>query len=340
MDRYANEIENLYKTHGICKTIPTPLTSIAQALGYVVKYFLLTAENSHISGATFYKKKQILINPDEHGNRYSFTLAHELGHILLGHWYDCTDEYDTRDDINNPKQGTQDYDAKEIATELLMPEKEFLAEWEKCHDIVQLAETFEVPIAETKVRLRKLEIQLLNSGKYANTINRLYETYKIPRVYPVPVLDIVNALGYKLFEFTSDFTFRNNGENEDIDAAICYKKREIVLSRLVFGGRYSFTLAHEIGHLVLGHGKDNEEEYKYDRRADIEYEPLPSEIMAPNRKTKEYEATEFAAELLMPENKFKEIWESRKNIGELANFFDVTRAIARVRMQRLGIKYE
>ena len=156
MDRYASEIENLYKTHGICKTIPTPLTSIAQALGYVVKYFLLTAENRHISGVTFYKKKEILINPDEYGRRYSFTLAHELGHILLGHCNDCTDEYDTRDDINNPKQGTREYDANEFAAELLMPEKEFLAEWEKCHDIVQLAETFDVSIAATKVRLRKL----------------------------------------------------------------------------------------------------------------------------------------------------------------------------------------
>ena len=52
-------------------------------------------------------------------------MAHELGHILLGHCDDCTDEYDTRDDINNPKQGTREYDANEFATELLMPEKEF-----------------------------------------------------------------------------------------------------------------------------------------------------------------------------------------------------------------------
>jgi len=62
MGRYTKEIENLYTKHGICKTIPTSLTSIAQALGYVVKYFLLTAENRYISGVTFYKKKEILIN--------------------------------------------------------------------------------------------------------------------------------------------------------------------------------------------------------------------------------------------------------------------------------------
>lgn len=333
MDRYANEIENLYKTHGICETIPTPLTSIAQALGYVVKYFLLTAENRHISGVTFYKKKEILINPDEYGRRYSFTLAHELGHILLGHCDDCTDEYDTRDDINNPKQGTRDYDAKEIATELLMPEKEFLAEWDKCHDIVQLAETFEVSIAETKVRLRKLEIQLLNSGKYANTINRLYEAYKIPRVYPVPLDDIVKALRYKVFEFALDEAYK------DIAGVIYYKEKKIVIGPLEVGVRFRFTLAHEIGHIVLGHGKDNEKEY--DTRAEIEYADPLSEIIAPDRKTKEYDATEFAAELLMPENKFKEIWErSRKNIKELANFFDVPIAVAKVRMQRLGIKYE
>ena len=158
MDRFANEIENIYKTYGIFRTIPAPLTAIAQALGYVVKYFLLTAENRHISGVTFYKKKEILINPDEYGRRYSFTLAHELGHIVLGHDCDSVDEYDTRDDINNPKQGTREYDANEFAAELLMPAEAFLNEWNQCSDIAQLAETFDVSIAAAKVRLKKLGV--------------------------------------------------------------------------------------------------------------------------------------------------------------------------------------
>lgn len=158
MDRFASKIEDMYKTYGIKKTIPTPLTAIAQALGYAVKYFLLNAENRHISGVTFYKEKEILINPDEYGRRYSFTLAHELGHILLGHSGDCEDEYDTRDDVNNPHQGAREYDANEFAAELLMPAKEFTEEWDKCKDVAQLAEMFDVSITATKVRLKKLGV--------------------------------------------------------------------------------------------------------------------------------------------------------------------------------------
>ena len=158
------------------------------------------------------------------------------------------------------------------------------------------------------------------ADKYADTINGLYEEYKIPRIYPVQLLDIVKALGYTAHYFVV------KPDNEDLAGATYYKEKQIFISPIEFGGRYNFTLAHEIGHIVLGHGKDNEREY--DTRA---------EIIAPERKTKEYDANEFATELLMPEEKFREIWESRKNINELAFFFDVTQAEVKVRMQGLGI---
>ena len=157
--------------------------------------------------------------------------------------------------------------------------------------------------------------------KYVEKINKLYEQYNIPRVYPVPLLDIVKALGYVAQYFIV------NSSNEDLAGATYYKEKQIFISPIEFGGRYNFTLAHEIGHIVLGHGKDNEREY--DTRA---------EIIAPEIKTKEYDANEFAAELLMPEEKFREIWKERENILELANFFDVSQSAAKVRMARLGIK--
>lgn len=159
--------------------------------------------------------------------------------------------------------------------------------------------------------------------KYADKINGLYKDYNIPQIYPVPLLEIVEALGYRAGYFIV------NADNEDLAGATYYKEKRIFVSPIEFGGRYKFTLAHEIGHIVLGHDRDNEREY--DTRA---------EIVAPEYKTREYEANEFAAELLMPAEKFKEVWENRKNTLELANFFDVTHAAAKVRMERLGIRYE
>ena len=161
------------------------------------------------------------------------------------------------------------------------------------------------------------------ADKYADKIKELYDRYNIPRVYPVPLLDIVKALGYTAHYFIV------NSDNEHLAGATYYKEKRIFVSPIEFGGRGNFTVAHELGHIILGHDKDNDREY--DTRA---------EIIAPDDKTREYDANEFAAELLMPAEKFKEVWENRKNIKELANFFDVTQAAAKVRMQRLGIGYE
>ena len=80
---------------------------------------------------------------------------------------------------------------------------------------------------------------------------------------------------------------------------------------------------------MLGHDKDNDREY--DTRA---------EILAPERKTKEYDANEFAAELLMPATKLKEIYDRNGSIPKLAIFFNVSLAAVQVRMKKLGINYE
>ena len=161
------------------------------------------------------------------------------------------------------------------------------------------------------------------ADKYANEIKELYEQYNVPRVYPVPLLDIVKALGY-----TAQY-FVVKPDNQDLAGATYYKEKKIFISPIEFGGRYNFTLAHEIGHIVLGHDKENDREY--DTRA---------EIIAPERKTNEYDANEFAAELLMPEDEFRKIWEKNHDLIELAVAFNVTIAATKVRMAKLGIKYE
>ena len=163
----------------------------------------------------------------------------------------------------------------------------------------------------------------MSVDKYKEKIDEIYEKYNISRVYPVPLLDIVKALGYEARYFIV------KPDNINLAGATYYKEKKIFISPIEFGGRCNFTVAHELGHIILGHDEDNDREY--DTRA---------EIIAPEYKTREYDANEFAAELLMPAEKFKEVWEEKQDLLSLALFFNVSIMATNVRMSRLGMKYE
>ena len=78
---------------------PVPLDDIVRCIGYKVDFFEVTIENEHISGAVYYNDKQIWLNPNDIIKRRNFTLAHELGHILLWH------EKDSQNGNNTPITG-------------------------------------------------------------------------------------------------------------------------------------------------------------------------------------------------------------------------------------------
>lgn len=159
--------------------------------------------------------------------------------------------------------------------------------------------------------------------RYTDLIDRVYEQYKIPTKFPVPLISISTALGYEVKYFEINKT------TEDLSAVTFYKKRQIFISPNESGGRFRFTLAHELGHILLGHGNDRESEF--DTRENM---------WNPNKEHREYEADEFAAELLMPEEKFKEIWNATKDISTVKMFFNVSVAAIKTRMKNLEIKYE
>lgn len=109
--------------------------------------------------------------------------------------------------------------------------------------------------------------------------------------------------------------FEINTTTEDLSAVTFYKKKQIFISPNEAGGRFRFTLAHELGHILLEHGNDRESEF--DTRKNM---------WNPNKKSREYEADEFVAELLMPEEKFKEVWSATKDVPTTAMFFNVSKA--------------
>ncbi len=85
--------------------------------------------------------------------------------------------------------------------------------------------------------------------------------------------------------------------------------------------RQRYTLAHEIGHIVLGHIHK-----KY-----IIWDSIIQDI------THEREANIFAAELLMPE---KEVIEKAKTLSleELSAYFRVSKSSMQIRLKELGIR--
>lgn len=158
MDRFAHVINDVYKKYDIPRIFPVPLSDIAEALGYGIFYFKVTPDNEHISGATLYKEKKILLNPDDSGRRRFFTLAHEIAHILLKHDNEGTETYDTRSDMKDPAKGSKEYEANEFAAELLMPENDFRKAWSENRGLANLSEFFGTSMDAVATRLIKLGI--------------------------------------------------------------------------------------------------------------------------------------------------------------------------------------
>ncbi|WP_158784745.1 ImmA/IrrE family metallo-endopeptidase [Pantoea sp. BAV 3049] len=89
--------------------------------------------------------------------------------------------------------------------------------------------------------------------------------------------------------------------------------------------RQRFTIAHELGHYVLGHGhafRDPSSHFSMSY-----YDP------------REVDANQFAAEILMPEMAVNVLVKQRKimDVNELARIFDVSVNAMSYRLKRLGI---
>jgi len=102
-------------------------------------------------------------------------------------------------------------------------------------------------------------------------------------------------------------------------------------------GRRRFTIAHEIGHLVL-HVPVVKEAF-YDRPADIrEIEDDAADKELPGLRRREREANVFARELLMPERLVNEQAHATGfNVPALADRFEVTVPAMRLRLRLLKL---
>ena len=125
-DEIRRRVEDLLEKHGVT-TAPVPVEKIARSLGARMRFSPLDEE---LSGMIYIKGDTPIIgvNSQHHPNRQRFTIAHEIGHLLL-HRAEIIDQVhvDKRFPVlmrdANSATGTErmEIEANQFASELLIP---------------------------------------------------------------------------------------------------------------------------------------------------------------------------------------------------------------------------
>ncbi len=117
--------EDLLADNDYDNSLPVPTEKIAEQLGYKITLFVPDEALKEVSGIVDHERKVISLNSQETARRQRFTLAHEIGHIVL---HKGQSFVDYRKTINDPTD-EKEVEANLFAAELLMPVVPFLRYW-------------------------------------------------------------------------------------------------------------------------------------------------------------------------------------------------------------------
>ncbi|HEU4716166.1 MAG TPA: ImmA/IrrE family metallo-endopeptidase [Candidatus Saccharimonadales bacterium] len=156
---------------------------------------------------------------------------------------------------------------------------------------------------------------------------------------PFPFADAAERLGDVDIVYVRDV-------DDTVSGAIYYKdgRLKIVINVNKPLVRQNFTLAHEFGHYVLH--RDWLDAHKEDGLVDFaEYVDGGAPLFRRDTPVltdeaailREREANNFAAELLMPEDKLRELWDINPDIERAAEIFRVSKIAMAIRLERLGM---
>ncbi len=161
-------------------------------------------------------------------------------------------------------------------------------------------------------------IKSKEARKRAHAILKMFQITKAP----INVFEIARKLGFKIVKY--DFS-------DDISAALVIdgKIKAIGINEKHVNSRQRFSVAHELGHFLQGHG-DFADSKKTFEDGSFNY--------ADPQNRQELEANEFAAELLMPNYILRKDYEEvGLNASKLAEKYEVSEQALWIQLINLKI---
>ncbi len=165
------------------------------------------------------------------------------------------------------------------------------------------------------------------------------QLYNPKGLVPFPFENAASTLG--------DVTILSLDTMEDsISGAILFQdaKFKILVNAKKPKARRYFTTAHEFGHYFLHNAwlKEHQEEGFIDfvSLLDGESALFRSDLSAGGDEIslrREREANNFAAEIIMPESKVRELWDVLTDIEGCAEVFQVSKLAMAIRLEQLGL---
>lgn len=153
--KYIEELAKRAIDKAGCTMLPIDVEKVAEAMELEVVPF---AFHNKISGLLKKEEAVIGVNEMHHPLRQRFTIAHELGHFLLGHGLGEEHQEETIDDVFD-KPRPIEREANRFASALLMPEEMVRKHVKKNGmEIDLLAKTFGVSKQAATIRLLELKL--------------------------------------------------------------------------------------------------------------------------------------------------------------------------------------
>ena len=199
LDEYNGSPEAIAKAARLFWKVPrgriNNVTELLESNGIIV--VSMNFNSPLVDGFSIYDGKlppQIFINNDVSGDRFRFTLTHELGHILM----------------HNTHTVTMEDEAHRFAAEFLMPEVEISAELQQNLDIPRLADLKQYwQVSMAAIAMRAKNLGKITDGQYrylcmkmSSAGYRKREPVEIPQEKPKLLQSLVNShldqLGYSI----------------------------------------------------------------------------------------------------------------------------------------------
>jgi len=162
-------------------------------------------------------------------------------------------------------------------------------------------------------------MQLITKDYIEQVSKIIHKEFKIENQIQIDPVTIAEEFGFTVFKSTFD--------SDNISGMVINSNEEksIYINKNAPLNRQRFTVAHELGHIILHH-EPNEKSYKeVDFRTNSGFD------------VRESQANSLAAALLMPRKKANEIWKKLKDIDDFADAFKVSKQAASIRLENLRL---